>query len=54
LRKFGIIVGGVEWQDKVCNREELKKPLRMARNPHILHMPTESMNTKGIWEKKQK
>jgi hypothetical protein len=26
---------------RVCNREEWKKLLRMARNHHILHMPME-------------
>jgi hypothetical protein len=26
---------------KICNREECKKLLRMARNRHILHMPME-------------
>jgi hypothetical protein len=31
------IVGGEEWQEKVCNREDGKKLLRMARNCHILH-----------------
>jgi len=35
------IVSGEEWQEKVCNREEWKKLLRMARNCHILHMPME-------------
>jgi hypothetical protein len=29
------------WQDKVYNREEWKKLLRMARNRRILHMPIE-------------
>jgi hypothetical protein len=37
----GRIVGGKEWQVKVCNREEWKKLLRMARSRHILHMPME-------------
>jgi hypothetical protein len=41
VRKDGRIVGGEEWQEKVCNREEWKKLLRMARNRHILHMPME-------------
>jgi hypothetical protein len=31
-------VGGEGWQEKVYNREEWKKLLRMARNCHILHM----------------
>jgi hypothetical protein len=37
----GRIVGGEEWQEKVCNREEWKKLLRTARNRRILHMPME-------------
>jgi hypothetical protein len=41
VRKDGRIVGGQEWQEKVYNREEWKKLLRMARNCHILHMPME-------------
>jgi hypothetical protein len=38
VREDGTIVGGEEWQQKVCNREEWKKLLRMARNHHILHI----------------
>jgi hypothetical protein len=41
VRKGGRIVGGEDWQEKVCNRQELKKLLRTARNHHILHMPIE-------------
>jgi hypothetical protein len=41
VREDGRIVGGDEWQEKVCNREEWKKLLRMPRNRHILHMPME-------------
>ena len=41
VREDRRIVGGEEWQEKVYNREEWKKLLRMARNCHILHMPTE-------------
>jgi len=37
----GRIVGGEGWQDKVQNREEWKKLLRMARNRRILHIPME-------------
>jgi hypothetical protein len=44
VREDGRIVGGEWWQEKVHDREELKKLLRMARNRHILHMPTECMN----------
>ena len=41
VREDGRIVGGERWQEKVHNREEWKKLLRMARNCHILHMPME-------------
>ena len=41
VRDDGRIVGGEEWQEKVHNREEWKKLLRMARNRHILHMRIE-------------
>jgi hypothetical protein len=41
VREDGKIVGGEEWQEKVYNREEWKKLLRMARNCCILHMPME-------------
>jgi hypothetical protein len=41
VREDGRTVGGEVWQEKVYNREEWKKLLRMARNFHILHMPTE-------------
>jgi hypothetical protein len=37
----GRIVSGKEWQEKVYNREEWTKLLRMAKNRHILHMPVE-------------
>jgi hypothetical protein len=39
--KDGRIIVGEEWKEKVYNREEWKKLLRMARNCWILHMPTE-------------
>jgi hypothetical protein len=39
VREDGRIDGGKGWQEKVHNREEWKKLLRMARNCHILHMP---------------
>jgi len=35
----GRIVGGEVWQEKIHNREERKKLLRMATNCRILHMP---------------
>jgi hypothetical protein len=41
VREDGRIVSGEEWQEKVYEREEGKKLLRMARNRSILHMPTE-------------
>jgi hypothetical protein len=41
VREDGRIMGGEGWQEKVYNREEWKKLLRMARNRHILHMPKE-------------
>jgi len=41
VRQDGRIVGGERWQEKVHNREEWKKLLRMARNRRILHMPIE-------------
>jgi hypothetical protein len=41
VREDGRTVGGEEWQEKVYNREEWKKLLRMARNCHILHMAME-------------
>ena len=43
VREDGRIVGE-GWQEKVHNREERKKLLRMVRNRHILHMPMEWMN----------
>jgi hypothetical protein len=41
VREDGRIVGGEERQEKVYNREEWKKLLRMARNYRILHVPIE-------------
>jgi len=38
VREDGRIVGE-GWQEKVHNREECKKLLRMARKCRILHMP---------------
>jgi len=45
VREDCRIVGGEVWQEKVHNREEWKKLLKMARNYCILHMPMELMNT---------
>jgi len=41
VREDGRIVGGEARQEKLHNREEWMKLLRMARNRHILHMPME-------------
>jgi hypothetical protein len=41
VREDGRIVVGEKWQEKVYNREEWKKLLRMVRNCCILHMPME-------------
>jgi len=39
VREDGRLVGGKGWKERVYNREEYKKLLRMARNCHTLHMP---------------
>jgi hypothetical protein len=44
VRENGRLVGGKGWKERVNNREEWKKLLRMARNHYILHMPMEWMN----------
>jgi hypothetical protein len=41
VREDGRLVGGKGWKERVYNREEWKKLLRMARNCRILHMPME-------------
>jgi hypothetical protein len=41
VREDGRIIGEEGWQEKVYNKEEWKKLLRMAWNHHILHMPME-------------
>ena len=41
VREDGRMVGGEVWQEKVHNREEWKKLLRMTRNHHIMHRPME-------------
>ena len=38
VREDGRLAGGKGWTERVYNREECKKILRMARNHHILHM----------------
>jgi len=44
VREDARLVGGKGWKERVYNREERKKILRMARNHCILHMPAERMN----------
>ena len=39
VREDGRMVGGEEWQEKVYDREEWRRLLRMARNHRILYMP---------------
>jgi len=41
VREDGRLVGGKGRKERVYNREEWKKLLRMARNRRILHMPME-------------
>jgi hypothetical protein len=41
VREDGTVVAGEGWQEKLYDREEWKKLLRMARNHCILHMPME-------------
>ena len=41
VREDGRLVGGKGKRQRVYNREEWKKLLRMARNCRILHMPKE-------------
>jgi len=41
VREDGRIVGGEGWQEKVHNRDKLKKFLRMAWKCRILHVPME-------------
>ena len=41
VREDGRMVGGEEWQEKVYDREEWKRLMRMARNHRILYMPTD-------------
>jgi hypothetical protein len=44
VREDGRIFGGEKWQEKVYDREELKKLLWTARNRSVLYMPMEWMN----------
>jgi len=41
LRENGRLVGGKVWKERIYNRQEWKKLLRMARNRRILHVPKE-------------
>jgi len=41
VREDGRLVGGKGWKERVYNREEGKRILRMARNCHILHVRME-------------
>ena len=41
VREDGRLVGGKGWNERVYNREEWKKLLRMARICRILHMSME-------------
>jgi hypothetical protein len=40
-REDGRLVGGKAWKERVHNRQEWKKLLRMARNLRTVHMPME-------------
>jgi hypothetical protein len=40
-REDGRVVGGNGWKERVYNREEWKKYLRMARNCRNLHLAME-------------
>jgi len=41
VREDGRLVGGKGLKERIYNREEWKKLLRMARNRRILYMPIE-------------
>jgi len=41
VREDRRLVGGKGWKERVYNRDERRKLLRMARNHHILHIPME-------------
>jgi len=41
VRVDGRLVGGKGWKERVYNKEEWKKLLRMTRNCHILHSEME-------------
>jgi len=39
VREDGRLVGEKGWKERLYNREEWKKLLKMARIPRILHVP---------------
>jgi len=41
VREDGRLVGGKGWKERVYNREEWKKLLRMEKNHRIMYMPME-------------
>jgi hypothetical protein len=41
VREDERLVGGKEWKERLYNRGERKKLLRMARNRRVLQMPME-------------
>jgi hypothetical protein len=41
VREDGKLIGGKVWKERLYNREEWKKLLRMARKHCILHMSLE-------------
>jgi hypothetical protein len=47
VREDGRLVGGNSWKEKVYNREEWKKLLRMTRNGKE---SSHSANANGIYE----
>jgi len=44
VKEDGRLVGGKGWKERLYDREEWKKLLRMARNRRILRVPLEFMN----------
>ena len=41
VREAGRLADGKGWKERLYNREEWKKFLRMTRNRRIIHMPKE-------------
>ena len=52
VTKDGRLVGGTGWRERVHNRKEWKKLLRMARNRRILHVPMNELINLFIYYKK--